>query len=69
MNTRNTKDNRQEAHDPGPNLITNPLDKPGASDNLLTNPLDKSDVHGKEGSQRRDPAARRDNLITNPLDK
>ncbi len=69
MNTRNTKDDRQEAHDPGPNLITNPLDKPGASDNLITNPLDKSDVHDKEGRQRRDPSATPDNLITNPLDK
>ena len=69
MNTRNTKDDRQEAHDPGPNLITNPLDKPGASDNLITNPLDKSDVHDKEGRQRRDPSGTPDNLITNPLDK
>lgn len=69
MNTRNTKDDRQEAHDPGPNLITNPLDKPGASDNLITNPLDKSDVHDKEGRQRRDASATPDNLITNPLDK
>jgi hypothetical protein len=69
VNTRNTKDDRQEAHDPGPNLITNPLDKPGASDNLITNPLDKSDVHDKEGRQRRDPSGTPDNLITNPLDK
>jgi hypothetical protein len=42
-------------HDPGDNLITNPLDKPGASDPLITNPLDK-------------PGAP-DPLITNPLDR
>jgi hypothetical protein len=43
------------AANPPDNLITNPLDKPGAGDKLITNPLDK-------------PGAR-DNLITNPLDK
>jgi hypothetical protein len=31
----------REPHDPGDNLITNPLDKPGAADNLIDNPLDK----------------------------
>lgn len=30
-----------EAHDPGPGLLTNPLDKPGAKDNLIKNPLDR----------------------------
>lgn len=30
-----------QAHDPGPGLLTNPLDKPGARDNLIKNPLDK----------------------------
>ncbi len=52
-----TRPGRQadQPHDPGPNLITNPLDKPGAKDNLIQNPLDK-------------PGAA-DNLIDNPLDK
>ena len=31
----------EKAHDPGPGLITNPLDKPGARDNLIKNPLEK----------------------------
>lgn len=31
----------EEPHDPGPGLITNPLDKPGAADNLIENPIDK----------------------------
>jgi hypothetical protein len=30
-----------QPHDPGPDLLTNPLDKPGARDNLIKNPLDK----------------------------
>lgn len=31
----------EQAHDPGPGLLTNPLDKPGAKDNLIKNPLDR----------------------------
>jgi hypothetical protein len=30
-----------QPHEPGPGLLTNPLDKPGAKDNLIKNPLDK----------------------------
>ena len=38
---------RKQPEDPGDNLITNPLDRPGAGDNLIDNPLDEDTTRDK----------------------